>query len=152
MRLAIISNALSNDSVVGSLFSRSDTPNVSYSIDTATESIQFTTARAVEPDEELCVRYSPSPGLASEESGPDGSAELADEGLFTAETSNHVLQATLDPNEILPDDDLPFTRVKLTSDEDDEETAETVRTGEYVPRSRTRLLMPNRKYSTGMGS
>ena len=133
----------SNYSVAGSLFNRSDAPNVSYSIDTSTESIRFTTARAVEPDEELCVRYS-----QIEES--DGSAELAGE-LSASETPNHVPQATPDLNEILDDDDLPFTRVKLTSDEDDEETAETVRTGEHVPRSCTRLLMPN-KYSTGLGS
>lgn len=142
--------SLSNNSVAGTLFNRSDTPNVSYSIDTATESIRFTTARAVEPDEELCVCYS-----QSEEPGPDDSAELADSGfseLSASEAPNHVPQATPDLNEILPDDDLPFTRVKLTSDEDDEETAETVRTGEHLPRSRTRLLMPNRKYSTGLGS
>ncbi|KAH9038244.1 hypothetical protein EDB85DRAFT_1934288 [Lactarius pseudohatsudake] len=121
---------------LGSLFNRSDSPNVSYSIDTTTESIRFTTTRAVEPDEELCVRYSHGPSLSSEGPGPDGSAEPADDdrgGLSAAlvvgeEAPNHVLQATPDPNEILPDDDLPFTRVKLTSDEDDEETAETVRT------------------------
>ncbi|KAI9465019.1 hypothetical protein BJY52DRAFT_1209858 [Lactarius psammicola] len=119
---------------LGSLFNRSDTPNVLYSIDTATESIRFTTARAVEPDEELCVHYSHDPNHSSEEPGPDGSAELADDGCgglpaaLVSEAPNHVLLATPDPNEILPDDDLPFTRVKLTSDEDDEETAETVRT------------------------
>lgn len=145
----ISDNALSpsNYSVAGSLFNRSDSPNVSYSIDTSTESIRFTTARAVEPDEELCVRYS----QIEESSGPDGSVELAGE-LSASETPNHVPQATPDLNEILDDDDLPFTRVKLTSDEDDEETAETIRTGEHVPRSCTRLLMPNRKYSTGLGS
>lgn len=122
---------------LGSLFNRSDSPNVSYSIDTTTESIRFTTTRAVEPDEELCVRHSHGPSLSSEGPGPDGSAEPADDddrgGLSAAllvgeEAPNHVLQATPDPNEILPDDDLPFTRVKLTSDEDDEEIAETVRT------------------------
>ena len=138
---------LSNYFVAGSLFNRSDAPNVSYSIDTSTESIRFTTTRAVEPDEELCVYY-------EESSGPDGSAELADgSGVLPAgEAPNHVPQATPDLKEILDDDDLPFIRVKLTSDEDDEETAETVRTGEHVPRSCTRLLMPNRKYSTGLGS
>ena len=146
--LGYVAQSLSNYFVVGSLFNRSDTPNVSYSIDTATESIRFTTARAVEPGEELCIRYSHDPSLSSEEPRPDGSAEPPG----GSEASNHVLQATHDPNGILPDDDLPFTRVKLTFDEDDEETAETVRTGEHVPRSRTRLLMPNRKYSTGMGS
>lgn len=125
MRLAIISSP-SKYSVVGSLFNRSDSPNVSCSIDTATESIRFTTARAVEPDEELCVPDSHGPSLSSEEPGPDGSGGPSD--ALVDEAPNHVPQATPDPNEILPDDDLPFTRVKLTSDEDDEETAETVRT------------------------
>ncbi|KAI9443456.1 hypothetical protein H4582DRAFT_1196519 [Lactarius indigo] len=118
---------------LGSLFNRSDSPNVSYSIDTATESIRFTTTRGVEPDEELCVCHIHGPSLPSEEPGSDGSVELADSGrrglsaalLVGKETPDHVLP---DPNEILPDDDLPFTRVKLTSDEDDEETTETVRT------------------------
>ena len=72
----------------------------------------------MEPDEELCVCY--------ESSGPDGSAELADgsDVLPAGEAPNHVPQATPDLKEILDDDDLPFIRVKLTSDEDDEETAE----------------------------
>ncbi len=67
-------------------------------------------------------------------------------------SSNHVLEEARapDPNEILPDEDLPFSWVKLTSDEDDEETSEAVRTGEHVPRFPARLLMPNT--STGMGS
>lgn len=118
---------------LGSLFNRSDAPNVSYSIDTATESIRFTTVRAVEPDEELCVRYS-----QSEEPEPDDSAQRADGGSGEHSTSeaceapNHVSR-TPDLNEILDDDDLPFTRVKLTSDEDDEETTETVRTVQYKP-------------------
>jgi hypothetical protein len=118
--------------IAGSLFNRSDTPNVSYSIDTATESIRFTTARAVEPDEEFCVRYSHDPSLSSDD---DNAAALV------GDTPNHVLlQATPDPNEILPDDDLPFTRVKMTSDEDNEETPESVRTGEHVPPSQSQVL------------
>jgi tRNA-specific adenosine deaminase 3 len=142
----------------GSLFNHSDAPNVSYSIDAATDSIRYTTVRAVEPDEELCIYYGPNlwftpVGIPDESTCAD--AELADDdwgGLsaLVGEASNHVPKDPLDPNEILPDEDLPFTRVKLTSDEDDEETLEAVRTGEPVPRVRARLLMPNT--STGMGS
>ena len=146
----------------GSLFNHSDCPNVSYSIDTATESIRYTTVRAVEPDEELCIYYGPN--LWFEPAGTSSSSsertcadtELVEDSdgwgglsVVANETPNHVLEDTPDPKEILPDDDLPFTRVKLTSDEDDEETLESVRTGEHVPRFPARLLMPNT--STGMG-
>ncbi|KAI0290872.1 hypothetical protein BC826DRAFT_1024648, partial [Russula brevipes] len=121
---------------LGSLFNHSDAPNVSYSIDAATESIRYTTVRAIEPDEELCIYYGPNlwftpVGIPDESTCAD--AELGDDdwgGLsaLVGEASNHVPKDPLDPNEILPDEDLPFTRVKLTSDEDDEETLEAVRT------------------------
>ncbi|KAL0960622.1 hypothetical protein HGRIS_005653 [Hohenbuehelia grisea] len=42
---------------LGSLFNHSQVPNVSFSIDPSTESIRYTTARAVEADEELCIFY-----------------------------------------------------------------------------------------------
>jgi tRNA-specific adenosine deaminase 3 len=137
----------------GSLFNHSDRPNVSYSIDTATVSIRYTTARAIEPDEELCIYYGSNlwfepvetcsePTCSDPQPVDDGWAGLS---TIAGETPNHVPEETPDPNEILPDDDLPFTWVKLTSDEDDEETIETVRTGEHVPRFPTRLLMPNTK-------
>ena len=142
----------------GSLFNHSDSPNVTYSIDTATDSIRYTTVRAVEPDEELCIYYGPN--LWFEPTGvSDGhvptDAELVDDGwgglaTVTGETPNRVREDAADPNEILLDEDLPFSRVKLTSDEDDEETVEAVRTGEHVPHFAARLLMPNA--STGMGS
>jgi SET domain len=147
----------------GSLFNHSDSPNVSYSIDAATESIQYKTTRAVEPDEEFFIYYGSNLwfepiNTCSKQPFPYAAAELVEEGedddgwggLSAVAPNNHVLEhQTPDPNEILPDDDVPFTRVKLTSDEDDEETMETVRTGEHVPRLGTRLLMPNT--STGMG-
>ena len=90
-------SSLYNYFVAGSLFNRSDALLVSYPIDTANESIRFTTTWTVEPDEDLCVRYSQIE-LIEEES------ELADGGsgkLSSGEASNHVPQATSDPNEIL---------------------------------------------------
>ena len=159
---------LSNFIRTGSLFNHSDSPNVSYSIDTTTESIRYTTVRAVEPDEELCIYYGSNLWFKPVEITADGpacaDADLVDEdgwgGLAAvageAEASSsstssnkRVPKDTSDPNEIVPDEDLPFTRVKLTSDEDDEETSETVRTGEHVPRFPARLLMPNTKYRHG---
>jgi tRNA-specific adenosine deaminase 3 len=147
----------------GSLFNHSDSPNVSYSIDTATESIRYTTVRAVEPDEELCIFYGSNlwfnPAEAQISDGLVFSdTELVDDGWgglsavageAEASSSNYVPKDTSDPNEVVSDEDLPFTRVKLTSDEDDEETLEAVRTGEHTPRVPARLLMPNT--STGMG-
>ena len=146
----------------GSLFNHSDSPNVSYSIDTATESIRYTTARAVDPDEELCIYYGSSLWFKSVEIPISGERTRADTELVEedgwgglsavvgeAPSPKRILEEMPNPNEILPDEDLPFTRVKLTSDEDDEETSETVRTGEHVPCFPARLLMPNT--STGMG-
>jgi tRNA-specific adenosine deaminase 3 len=156
----------------GSLFNHSDSPNVSYSIDTATESIRYTTVRAIEPDEELCIYYGSN--LWFKPAGiRDGctcaDSDLVDDGGWgglaavaageaeasssssssSSSSNNHVPEDTSDPNEIVPDEDLPFIRVKLTSDEDDEETSEAVRTGEHVPRFPARLLMPNTKYRHG---
>ncbi|OSX60029.1 hypothetical protein POSPLADRAFT_1086915, partial [Postia placenta MAD-698-R-SB12] len=42
---------------LGSLFNHSSSPNVSYIIDTETESIRYTTIRAVTEGEELCIFY-----------------------------------------------------------------------------------------------
>ena len=153
---------MSNFIHTGSLFNHSDSPNVSYSIDTDTESIRYTTARAVEPDEELCIYYgsnlwfkpaeipiSDERTRADTELDEDGWGGLSAVAGEASSPPKRVLEEMPNPNEILPDEDLPFTRVKLTSDEDDEETSETVRTGEHVPRLPARLLMPNT--STGMG-
>jgi tRNA-specific adenosine deaminase 3 len=167
----------SNFTLTGSLFNHSDSPNVSYSIDTATESIRYTTVRAVEPDEELCIYFGSA--LWSQPVAiqiPDGrtctednNTELVDDDddddddgwgglaavaagevpLSSSASNRPPLEDRSDQNEILPDEDLPFARVKLTSDEDDEETLEAVRTGEQVPRFPARLLMPNTKYRHG---
>ncbi|KAH9969902.1 cytidine deaminase-like protein [Russula dissimulans] len=125
---------------LGSLFNHSDSPNVTYSIDIATESIRYTTVRAVEPDEELCIYYGPNlwfqpVGASQDERVCTDTSPVVEDGwgglstvIGEAERSNHVPKKSPDPNGIVPDEDLPFTRIKLTSDEDDEETLEAVRT------------------------
>ncbi|KAI0274210.1 cytidine deaminase-like protein [Russula aff. rugulosa BPL654] len=100
---------------LGSLFNHSDSPNVSYSIDTATESIRYTTARAVDPDEELCIHYGSNlwfkPAeipISDERSRID--TELVEEdgwgGLSAvageASSSKRILEDMPNPNEILP--------------------------------------------------
>jgi tRNA-specific adenosine deaminase 3 len=115
----------------------------------------------VEPDEELCIYYGPNlwfkpSGLSDASEHPcagantDADADLVDDNWIgltdvRAEASNDVPDDAPDLNEILLDEDLPFNRVKLTSDEDDEETLETIRTGEHIPRLPARLLMSNTK-------
>lgn len=42
---------------LGSLFNHSDPPNVSFILDTSTDSIRFVTARDIELGEELCIFY-----------------------------------------------------------------------------------------------
>ena len=106
----------------------------------------------MEPDEELCIYHRPNlwfqpVGASQDERAYTDTSPVVEDrwgGLSTvigqvAETSNHVPSKSPDPNEIVPDEDLPFTRIKLTSDEDDEETLEAVRTGEPTLRVPTRL-------------
>ncbi|KAI0055855.1 hypothetical protein BV25DRAFT_1995977 [Artomyces pyxidatus] len=116
---------------LGSLFNHSDTPNVSYSVDSRTESIRYTAARAIEPDEELCIFYgfnlwfSPVDAHNLEVAKPSedewgGLTALADISEMDPPTENL--------EEIISEDKLPFTREKLTPDEDDEDTVESIRT------------------------
>ncbi|KAI0264013.1 cytidine deaminase-like protein [Gloeopeniophorella convolvens] len=120
---------------LGSLFNHSDAPNVTYTIDASTESVRYTTTRAVEPNEELCIHH-PGPNLWPEPVGASQHAPtevVAGNGCgglstVTSETSSPAPEIYPDGNEIVPEEDLPFTRVKLTPDEDDEDTPETIRT------------------------
>jgi hypothetical protein len=129
---------------------------------TPPQSIRYTTARAVDPDEELCIYYGSNLWFKPVEISISDERTRADTELVEedgwgelsavageASSPKRVLEEMTNPNEILPDENFPLARVKLTSDEDDEETLETVRTGEHVPRFPARLLMPNT--STGMG-
>ncbi|EPQ51006.1 hypothetical protein GLOTRDRAFT_81597 [Gloeophyllum trabeum ATCC 11539] len=128
---------------LGSLFNHSDHPNVSYTLDTETESIRYTTTRAVAPDEELCIFYghklwfenadAGSAGVtpASEEGEADdgwgGLGPLADLVDNQNQDSGPFSFPNGDPNDIIPDADLPFTRLKLIEDPE-EETLESVHT------------------------
>lgn len=42
---------------LGSLFNHSEQPNVTYSLDVATDSIRYTAVRDVQEGEELCIFY-----------------------------------------------------------------------------------------------
>ncbi|KAG5648305.1 hypothetical protein DXG03_004877 [Asterophora parasitica] len=138
---------------LGSLFNHSEHPNVSYSHDTSTESIRYTTVRDVAPDEELCIFYGHNLWFSSAEdlssSNHRSSHYVPDEpedgwgGLSAVEDDDAGAGADLsldtdadadvkcpyldgDPSEIISDEDLPFTRFKLPPDEEDLASIRTV--------------------------
>ena len=117
----------------GSLFNHSDKPNTSYSIDTSAGSIRYTTVRHVEPGEELCIFYghhlwftpaesSSTPSVIQEDAVDDGWGGLSSVG-FPVLPRNPFSEG--EPNEILPEDDLPFIRVKPPPQEEEMETIQT---------------------------
>ncbi|KAI0081582.1 hypothetical protein K474DRAFT_1249490 [Panus rudis PR-1116 ss-1] len=128
---------------LGSLFNHSESPNVSFSLDTETESIRYTTSREIRPDEELCIFYGhnlwfdpvdtgPSRSPAKEDEPDDGWGGLTnvqgdEEGVAAAGDQNWPLLHG-DPGEIISEEQLPFSRVKTTPEEPEEEELSAVRT------------------------
>lgn len=118
----------------------SQTPNVSYTLEPETESIRFTTARRIAPDEELCIFYGHSlwfqptdvhSDIITEEAPDDewgGLSRLQD--LQDEEEEDPYVTSILegDPNELISEEDLPFTRLKLIDDEAEDELS-AVQTG-----------------------
>ena len=129
----------------GSLFNHSQNPNVSYLIDQATESIRYVTSRRISKDEELCIFYGHKLWFDPVDTA-DGSRSKASEekddvwgGLsgLNAPEENEV-DATLEllnqftsgkPDEIVPEDVLPFKRMKMTPEDEEEEDMDAVRKG-----------------------
>ncbi|KAL4250750.1 hypothetical protein ABKN59_006080 [Abortiporus biennis] len=123
---------------LGSLFNHSDNPNVSFSLDTETESIRYTTSRIVSPGEELCIFYGhklwfdpvdAKPSLAYSDEPEDGwgglSGVLDDDNLAKAEETWDLLEG--DPNDIIPEEKLPFVRSKIAPDDNEEEELDAVK-------------------------
>lgn len=131
-------------SLAGSLFNHSSTPNVSYTLDHETESIRYTTSRIVTKDEELCIFYGhklwfqdadgPSHSVATADDSIDPLAGLPlmdyEDQVPSGEMSrpSELLFLEGDPDEIIPEAQLPFTRLKLVDDEEEDEI-EHVRLG-----------------------
>lgn len=140
---------------VGSLFNHSQRPNVSYTIDPATDSIRYTTSRRILPDEELCIFYGHKLWFDPVDAA-DGAVEAADEqsddgwgglvavrgdddgeGEGEGEKTNPLdslfspfdASEDGDPGEVVPEEKLPFRRLKLTPEEEDEEEMNAVRKG-----------------------
>jgi len=129
---------LADQGILGSLFNHADPPNVSYTLDTKTESIRYTTVRDIDIDEELCIYYGHSLwfSLASDSSTQIDNTQEVDDGwggLAAVEDLNNDLKISNpyedgDQNEIIPEEDLPFTRLKQAPEEED---AGSIRTSTY---------------------
>lgn len=146
----------------GSLFNHSSAPNVSYVLDPLTESIRYTTTRRILPGEELCIFYGhklwfDAVDAADGSSGTtdaivpvdDGFGGLAGLGMDKDGEENAVAGPSNGPtaesilgscpyyddldDDILQDEDLPFTWLKPPPEE---EEAGTVRTSERIRRCR----------------
>ena len=146
--------------IVGSLFNHSDTPNVSFSLDTSTESIRYTTSRTVNTDEELCIFYghklwfdpvSVPVGSTSTTTGTDdrptspppsrspSQSSLSSVSPLPSTTVNGPTYPTVrnpfssdDPSSLLPESDLPFARTRVIPEDDDKEDTEgSIKTSKY---------------------
>ena len=122
---------------------------MSFTIDTETDSIRYTTSRDVRPDEELCIFYGHKlwfePVNAADWSSAEADAmEERDDGwgglgaVGDNEDDSDIIGPSLfdgfsegDPDQIIPEEELPFRRLKLTPEEE-EEDMESVRKGTEI--------------------
>ncbi|KAF8908943.1 hypothetical protein CPB84DRAFT_1843297 [Gymnopilus junonius] len=121
---------------LGSLFNHSESPNVSFSLDTKNDSIRYTTSRHIMPGEELCIFYgfelwfSPTDRNSSAVQG----IIPADDGWggLTAVQHNDDRSKTINSydggglDEIISEENLPFTKFKPPPEEEDAESIRTV--------------------------
>lgn len=117
----------------GSLFNHSESPNVSFSIESSTQTIRYTSTRTVQEDEELCIFYGHNhwfTPLGSSSNGTQidgGDVDDAWGGLLAlSEVSNPFSEGN--PREIMAESDLPFWRTKVTPDDENEDVEGSVRT------------------------
>ncbi|KAA1469766.1 hypothetical protein DENSPDRAFT_816959, partial [Dentipellis sp. KUC8613] len=121
---------------LGSLFNHSNTPNVSYIIESATDSIRYITSRAIEPGEELCIFYGHKLWFDDIDAAAAGSPVAENEpddgwgGLTSMDSAvdGDLYEESVDgdSDEIVPEDLLPFVRIRNTPDEVEEETPEAI--------------------------
>lgn len=124
----------------GSIFNHSKIPNISYTMDPDTESIRYATTRVIEEGEELCIFYGHKlwfepvdvePEIRKSEEPDDGWGGLSLVGGEETTGYDHLASLLDGPDDdIIPDDQLPFTRMKLVDDEA-EDDPNAVRTGPY---------------------
>ncbi|KAG1822950.1 uncharacterized protein BJ212DRAFT_1263860 [Suillus subaureus] len=123
---------------LGSLFNHSSHPNLSYMIDPVHECIRYTSARTINPEEELCIFYGHQlwfdPVGTTENLKPQVCLDQSDQSEFLdilaidGEVDEIEPRDTGDPNDdILEGEALPFIWKKLQIDEE-EESMEDIRT------------------------
>lgn len=116
---------------------------MSYTCDPQTESIRYITTRTVLPDEELCIFYGHKLWFAPIDAADsyagvefdemdDGWGGLAsldgpDDGVALDELFNGYEDGNSE--EIVLEDELPFTRLKLTPEDEEEESMDAIRKG-----------------------
>jgi tRNA-specific adenosine deaminase 3 len=115
-----------------------------YIIDTHTESIRYTTTRLIDTGEELCIFYGRNlwfepvdppvlNGMTPETDDDDGWGGLSlVEDMAGEINARSVSIFDGDPSDIIPEQDLPFTRVKLWTDDEEDELS-SIRTSPYLP-------------------
>jgi tRNA-specific adenosine deaminase 3 len=122
----------------GSLFNHSGQPNVSFSIDSARECITYTSARAINPNEELCIFYGHklwfdpvddmihtinsrcgTPGLNDEADPWGGLARIQGNTADVNAGTSTKLHKSID--ELVEEEDLPFTWKKLSLQKEEEQ-------------------------------
>lgn len=109
----------------GSLFNHSESPNISYTLDPFTDSIRYSTARSIKLNEELCIVYDRLDPVDSPQNPLE--AEVKD-GLSAVDKNNTLENGPFlgDPNAMITDEELPFTKFKLPPEE---EEIDNIRTG-----------------------
>jgi len=108
---------------LGSIFNHSDVPNVSFLIDTSTESIRYKAVKNIAEGDELCIFY-----------GHNLWFEAI--GLHMSSASTPVMQEPDDGwgglsqlDDVISEGELPFKRLRPPPEE---ETLETIKTGVYL--------------------
>jgi tRNA-specific adenosine deaminase 3 len=128
--------------VKGSTFNRSDAPNVSNIIETHIGSIRYTATRLIDIGEELCIFYGHNlwfepvgfpvqNSMTAETDDNDGWGSISLVEDVAGETNakcDPILDG--DPSDMISEQDLPFTRVKLWTDDEDE--LSSIRTSPYL--------------------
>jgi tRNA-specific adenosine deaminase 3 len=123
---------------------------MSYSLEPQTDCIRYITARDIQADEELCILYehnlwfAPIQGSKNEgpipqenemSTSPFTPADEDDDwsGLLTVENQDDEIKNPYlegDPHEIIPQEMLPFTKLRPPPDEED---PQSIRTSCVIP-------------------
>ncbi|KAF8133626.1 hypothetical protein EV363DRAFT_1566046 [Boletus edulis] len=123
---------------LGSLFNHAENPNVSFSVDIVQERIVYTSTRAIQPDEELCIFYGHQLWFDPVDGPPSRTYENTDSNAWggLADIQGHTddIASFENVDDIMAEDDLPFTWKKLSLDKE-EEQLDDIELGNPTPRS-----------------